>query len=383
MHKEPIKEQLHQATGLGALLKEHAGEIATAWANKILSINDPRFSHLRPENLHDPLSRTVNTVAEALCTGAQEQLDAHLSCMCIAHMRMGFETADLCRALLLTLDSALPFIRAAYPPESSPGACDAISALSACVRYMVSHVIRTFDAEAARQLRGQQVRMAMILDVVQTAGTTPDPHQVLCDMVDKISKATGAQHCGFYLVEQTNCPVFPTLEASAGTVSTASRLDDIKPRPDETHSALGLLLRQVIAGKQSLFIHDLRTDDRFAPAADAPLSRFKSLLAAPLLVQDRVVALAYVLTTDECRTFSEEEIQTVGDLADSAALAIQNARRYQEARQQAVLEERDRLSREMHDNLSQALGILKLKSSESSELLLRIGSIAFRPTSLR
>jgi signal transduction histidine kinase len=50
-------------------------------------------------------------------------------------------------------------------------------------------------------------------------------------------------------------------------------------------------------------------------------------------------------------------------------VSIVNAQLYRQLRYLAALEERDRLAREMHDHLSQALGYLNVKASLTSDLL--------------
>lgn len=53
--------------------------------------------------------------------------------------------------------------------------------------------------------------------------------------------------------------------------------------------------------------------------------------------------------------FSENDKRLLSLLADQAALAIANARLHEQAKQAAVLEERNRLARELHDSVTQAL----------------------------
>jgi signal transduction histidine kinase len=53
--------------------------------------------------------------------------------------------------------------------------------------------------------------------------------------------------------------------------------------------------------------------------------------------------------------FTDEEQRSYVALADRAAVAIQNAELYEKAQHAASLEERQRLARELHDSVSQAL----------------------------
>jgi nitrate/nitrite-specific signal transduction histidine kinase len=56
-------------------------------------------------------------------------------------------------------------------------------------------------------------------------------------------------------------------------------------------------------------------------------------------------------------------------IANAVAPAIENARLYQRVEQLAVLEERARLAREIHDDVAQVLGALQLKVSLLDDLL--------------
>ncbi len=83
-------------------------------------------------------------------------------------------------------------------------------------------------------------------------------------------------------------------------------------------------------------------------------------LAAPLHLGDDQIGAIYVTTRDE-RTFTANETELLAGLATQAAIAIERARLSDEVRSLAAVEERERLAREMHDGLAQALGLLHLK----------------------
>ena len=87
-----------------------------------------------------------------------------------------------------------------------------------------------------------------------------------------------------------------------------------------------------------------------------------SLLAIPLNRGHRVHGLIYVCKCQTCR-FSDDDIELLRLLSRHVVTAIENAQLYQQVRSLAVLEESDRLSREMHDNLAPTLAHIKLSTS--------------------
>lgn len=83
--------------------------------------------------------------------------------------------------------------------------------------------------------------------------------------------------------------------------------------------------------------------------------RFRtSHLAAPLRMGDRVIG-ALCVGSPKNGAFSEEAERLLTKLANSAAIALENARLYNQAERLAVLEDRQRIAAEMHDGLAQSL----------------------------
>ncbi len=81
---------------------------------------------------------------------------------------------------------------------------------------------------------------------------------------------------------------------------------------------------------------------------------FRTVLCTPVLVNDEVYG-GLVLYYGEDRTFSPEEINLAHTLADQASLAIANERLKLEAQEAAVIAERNRLARDLHDAVTQTL----------------------------
>jgi|YelNatPaOPRAMG01_1025707.scaffolds.fasta_scaffold22579_2 nitrate/nitrite-specific signal transduction histidine kinase len=97
------------------------------------------------------------------------------------------------------------------------------------------------------------------------------------------------------------------------------------------------------------------------------LRDIKSELAVPVKLGDRVLGVLDIEST-ELDAFGEADLFTAQTLADQLAIAIENARLYDETRQIAVMEERNRMAREIHDTLAQGFSgiILQLEAAEQA-----------------
>jgi signal transduction histidine kinase len=98
----------------------------------------------------------------------------------------------------------------------------------------------------------------------------------------------------------------------------------------------------------------------------APFRR--SQLAAPLRVEGRVIG-ALCVGSSSPQKFTAGAVDLLTKLAASAAVALKNARLYEQAERAAMLEERQRIAATMHDGLAQTLNYLKLKVEQATDLV--------------
>lgn len=82
-------------------------------------------------------------------------------------------------------------------------------------------------------------------------------------------------------------------------------------------------------------------------------SDLTALLAVPLHVNGGIIGVLDVV--NKAGGFTDEDVPVMSVFANQAAMAIEHARLQQQAAQLAVLEERQRLARELHDSVTQSL----------------------------
>jgi len=93
-----------------------------------------------------------------------------------------------------------------------------------------------------------------------------------------------------------------------------------------------------------------------------------SHLAASLRIGDRVIG-ALCVSSKRPATYSQDQVRVLTELANSTAIALENARLYAQAERAATLEERQRIAAEMHDGLAQTLSYIQLKADRLDQLL--------------
>jgi signal transduction histidine kinase len=127
--------------------------------------------------------------------------------------------------------------------------------------------------------------------------------------------------------------------------------------PPTGHGLLGALIREA----RPLRIPDIGADPR---SVGFPLNHppMKSLLGAPITGRGKVFGNIYLTDKQDADAFDDEDERVLVVLATQAAVAVENARLYaetersgQELRRLQVLEERERIGKELHDGVIQSL----------------------------
>jgi signal transduction histidine kinase len=89
--------------------------------------------------------------------------------------------------------------------------------------------------------------------------------------------------------------------------------------------------------------------------------KWDTFVAVPMMVRGRVIGVLNGFHQTR-RIPDDEELRFLTAMADQAAVAVDNARLYRELQLRAAQEERERLARDMHDSVQQALFSLSLQA---------------------
>ncbi len=115
---------------------------------------------------------------------------------------------------------------------------------------------------------------------------------------------------------------------------------------------------------------DVTLDPRVRRWRIVTMQRYRTFLAVPLVIREQVYG-SLTFYYSEVLEVNEEQINLAQTFADQVALAIENARLRAQVEQAAVAAERNRIARELHDSVSQALYGIALGTRTARALLNR------------
>ena len=145
---------------------------------------------------------------------------------------------------------------------------------------------------------------------------------------------------------------------------TDAEIGAMGPLP-RTHGLLGAML----TGPAPLRTADITADPRFRGWWPAAHPRMRSFLGVPIVFKGDVIGAFYLTDKVGATEFTADDQELVGVLAAHAAVLMEHARLYEASRELSVLDERNRLARELHDAMTQTLFSLRLTVEAAASLL--------------
>ena len=205
--------------------------------------------------------------------------------------------------------------------------------------------------------RSQRERDALDAAVRSIAGVL-DLDRVLQLIVDRVRELADGEYAAIGIIGPD-----ATLErfVTSGISEAGRRRIGALP---EGRGLLGVIIRD----SESLRIADIGADSRHSgfPAHHPPM---RSFLGVPVRLRERAIGNFYLTNKLGAAEFSLDDQRLVERFALHAAIAIDNARLHEEVRRLAVVAERDRIGRDLHDGVIQRLYAVTLSLDDVPELM--------------
>jgi signal transduction histidine kinase/ligand-binding sensor protein len=186
-------------------------------------------------------------------------------------------------------------------------------------------LLETSAALNSDLIRAQQ-HIALMLHTAQTASSSLEPAQVLERVADAMVTAVGVPYCGIYLMDAERGVLVPHVVRGPLTANIEGL------REWHLDPAVDSLAGETLQREAPAVWYDAETDPRISREMVQAWS-IKSVLAVPIRVSEQVLGVAILSTSSDYRHFTSDEIELVWGIANSVALAVDNARLYEETRQ--------------------------------------------------
>jgi signal transduction histidine kinase len=134
-----------------------------------------------------------------------------------------------------------------------------------------------------------------------------------------------------------------------------------------THGMLGAMLESPVPYRTP----DIHDHERFRGWWPAAHPDMRSFLGVPIVARGGIIGALYLTDKHDATEFSDADEKLIVLLAAHAAIAIENARLHERSRELSIVEERNRLARELHDSVTQQLFGVVLAAQTARDLLER------------
>lgn len=221
--------------------------------------------------------------------------------------------------------------------------------------HQLGMVIR--NATLYEEARRTAAELTTLLTVGKAATSTLQLQEMLGRALDALLETTAAEAAEVWTAEGSEVVLQGHRGASAAAFFERSRF------------SLGEGFPGIAAATRSPVItHNLAEEPTFLRQA-VKEAGFQTFGAWPLLRQDELLGVLAVAARSSEALSQSREHRLVEGIAEHLAVAVENALLHQRVQDAAILEERERIAREMHDSLAQVLGYVNTQILASRKLL--------------
>ena len=203
-----------------------------------------------------------------------------------------------------------------------------------------------------------RVALEGLSDAVGAVAGELDVETVLQLIVDRVRSLVGAHYAALGIVDDRR-----RIERFITSGITAEQRRRLGPLP-EGQGLLGL----IISEGRSLRVPEIAAHPASSgfPPEHPPM---RSLLGVPVRVKNRIIGNLYLTDKESAAEFSDDDQRLVELFASHAGIAMENARLHEAVGRLAVVEERDRIGKDLHDGIIQSMYAVSLSLEDVPELM--------------
>jgi diguanylate cyclase (GGDEF)-like protein len=193
--------------------------------------------------------------------------------------------------------------------------------------------------ELLRELKRSVDELRAFNEIGRTLTSTLEIGEVLRIIMQKVSELLGPSNWSLLLLDERTSDLY--FEVSIGEGS-------------EKFKGVRIALGEGLAGwvareGQAVLVDHARSDPRFSSRCEEMDERTtRCVLAVPLRSKGRVFGVIELLNDEGARAFTPEDLQTLGTIADYAAIAIENAKNFERIRELTLVDEHTGLFNARH-----------------------------------
>ena len=215
---------------------------------------------------------------------------------------------------------------------------------------------------AEEALRKAHSEISALYNVASVASASLDLDTILERSLDRVLATMKSDKGAIHLLDE--------VEKTLHLATQQGIPSDVMAQIDPVTPGSGLMGWVFDHGKP-LIIPNMANDPRALQAVRT--NGLHTYVGVPMRAKGKVLGVFSVFG-EAGHQFCVEEMTLLASIADQVGVAVENARLYQQAEQLAVMEERERLARDLHDSVTQSLYSLTL-FAEAGQRLIRSGDL--------